>query len=298
VEITLRDGQMEVVSPFVSVKGAIQVPLLRKVAELNFYPLCLAAIHMNEEKLFFHYKAPLDTCEPYKIYYVLKEICQTADTYDDDFANKFKTTNLVEPKVTFFSGEQVDKAWSQTNLIIQEVMQYADFFESKRWYGFALDFLNTGIKRISYCVQPQGFLKNELTRAIDETMDKNVNVLDRVKRARAFLQQLVQLGKESFAKSMYQAEVFVADKWNDSFEHVKKGMTDSQGYVRQAISEQNYIGACNEAYYFMYNHLQYNYVSKGVFDIVEGGLRNAAGKEWNEAATILADTMQSVISLN
>src|SRR5690349_13621629 len=69
VKVSIKGDSIEVDSAFVNIKDALRVPLLRRVAELNFYPLGLSQIKLSGDNLNFHFKCTLDTCEPFKIYY-------------------------------------------------------------------------------------------------------------------------------------------------------------------------------------------------------------------------------------
>jgi hypothetical protein len=297
VDITLHDHLVEIYTPFVDITGAIRVPLLRKVAELNFYPLELASILMKENQLYFTYNTTLDTCEPLKIYYVLKEICRTADRYDDDFREKFKTKNLVEPKVEFYPPQDISKAWDALTKIAAETLAYANYFDGKRWYGFTVDTLIIGLKRITFSAQPQGYLKNEIDRVLAEMVNENLTVADRIQYGRALLNNIVQGGIHSFAKNLYEVETFVPDKWSTSLETIQKNTADSLARVKQAQVDQNYIGACIQSLYFIYDLFYYNYVPGNVETIFNDALANAAGKDWKDAAGIITSSMQDIVNV-
>jgi hypothetical protein len=296
VNMAIKNDSLEVNSPFVSTTGALRVPLLRRVAELNFYPLGLSQIKLAGENLNFEYRCTLDTCEPFKIYYVLKEICKTADQYDDDFREKFKTKNLVQPKVTQCTPQEADQAWTILQDIIADTLNFANYFDSQRWYNQTFDILNIGLKRIDYAVQPQGFLKNEIDRLIAEMSNQNANVMDRNKYARTLLAQLQQLPKEKLSESLYKSQVFVPEKWNLNHESTKKNLEGFAGNANKYLNEQNYIMAVMECLYAYYNLFFSNYVEKRISDEINAGLANASGKPWHEAAPALVYAMNNVMA--
>jgi len=295
VNINIQNNKVNVTCPFVDITGAMRVPLLRKVAELNFHPMQLSTIRMQDEKLNFHYQSELDTSEPYKTYYALQEICRTADQYDDDFRQKFKTKNILEPKVKHISSKEAEIAWKQVNEIISETIEFANYFDSKRWFGSSYDMLLIAIMRIDLCVQVQGFLKNEMERAIGDMNRKDLNVVDKNQYGRKFLDYVQKMGLESFASNLYEAEVFVPNKAMSSFENVKRSMEPSLKTVSKLLSEQNFIGATLEGLYYTYDLLHRNYVDKTVLSVLDSGLSNAAGKPWKEAAESLHHAMGSIV---
>ncbi|HEY3406140.1 MAG TPA: hypothetical protein VGK59_22290 [Ohtaekwangia sp.] len=294
VKISIQGDSIEVNSDFVNITGALRIPLLRKVAELNFYPLGLSQIRMSGDNLNFHYRCTLDTGEPFKMYYVLKEICKTADQYDDDFREKFKTKNLVEPKVVQCTQQEADQAWITLKDIINDTLTFANYFDSQRWYNQTFDILNIGLKRIDYAVQPQGFIKNEIERVNAEMGNQNTNVMDRNQYARTLLGQLQQMPKEQLAKSLYKSEIFVPEKWNLNLEGTQRNLDGFAANAQKYLNEQNYIMAVMECLYAFYNLFYSNYVEKHVSDEINAGLEAASGKNWNEAAPALVRSIMNV----
>lgn len=294
VNITLKDDIVEIVCPMVDIASATRIPLLRKAAELNFYPLSLAQMRLTSNQLSFYYTTTLDTCEPFKTYYVLKEICQTADRYDDEFCEKFKAKNLVEPKVTYLSAEQTDVAWSQVNEIINETFAFTAYFDSQRWFGSSLDFYTIALKRIDLCVHVQGFLKNELERTIGDLANGSLNVTERNQIGRKFLLQMQQMGKEAFAKNLYIAETFIPEKWRTNGEQVKNTIQEALKQTQKYHNEKSYIASCIESLYCIYDLFYKNNMDNSVNDILVMALNNAAGKSWEESSGILLNGLQSI----
>jgi hypothetical protein len=294
VKVAIKGDSVEVDSAFVNITDALRVPLLRRVAELNFYPLGLSQIRLTGDNLNFHFNCSLDTCEPFKIYYVLKEICKTADQYDDDFREKFKTKNLVEPKVIPCTPQEADKAWTATQEIVADTINVANYFDSQRWYNQTFDILNIGLKRLDYAVQPQGFLKNEIERVIAEMADQKINVMDRNKYARTMLSQIQQMTKEQLTKSLYKSEIFVPDKWNLNLESTQRNLDGFVANAQKYLKEQNGIMGVMESLYAFYNLFHSNYVEKRVSDEIHAALAAASGKPWQEASPILVNALQNV----
>ena len=298
VTITLNNQGVEINCPFVDISEAIKIPLLRRVAEINFYPLGLAEIRLNSNQLYFYYTTPLDTCEPLKMYYVLKEICQNADRFDDEFREKFKAKALVEPKVTPISTGQINTTWASVNDIITETYQFIEYFDSKRWYGSSLDFIIIALKRIDLCTQLQGHLKNEVKRVVTELTDNNVTVTDRVQNGRKFLAQIQQMDKDAFAKNLYEAESFVPEKWRGTVQRVKEDVKIPLEKVEKFHKDQNYIGSCIESLYSIYDMFYQTNMDLAINEILIGSLTMASGKSWQDASGILLTGLQTVANIN
>jgi hypothetical protein len=298
VSIKVNNGVLDVSCPLVDISSATRIPLLRRVAELNFYPLVLAQIKLaSSHQLSFHYSSTLNTSEPFKTYYVLKEICLTADRYDDEFREKFKAKSLVEPKVKYFSPAQTDLAWAQVNEIINETFQFITWCDAQRWFGSSLDFTVIGLKRISFCSQLQGFLKSEIDRIIADITNPQINFNERLQNGRNFLAQIQSAGKESFVKNLYLAEVFVPEKWSMNVEQVKKSIETAVVTINKSYQERNYIGGSIQALYCIYDLFNKNNMDHATNTILVNALSAASGKSWQESSGILLGGLQTIQNL-
>jgi len=298
VHISIKDQMIEINCPLVDITDATRIPLLRKVAELNFHPLTVSQIKLSGNQLVFHFKCAVDTAEPYKMYYIMKEICQTADRYDDEFREKFKAKNILEPKIVQLSEEQKEQAWRQTNEIINENAQYLAYFDSQRWYGSSVDFLVIALKRIDLCTQIKGYLRTELDRVLAELTNNNVTAAERIQLGKNFLHHIQEAGKDSFVKNIYQAEVFIPEKWRTSAEQAKTNTEATLNQVQKYHNDKNYIGAAIEALYSIYDLFYKNNMDNIVNAILFDALANAAGKSWEETSGILLNGLRSISTIH
>ena len=122
VSLKIENDRLNITAPFLALPKKGRVPLLRQVANLNFNDMDLAQIELKDEKFHFKYSCPLALAQPYKIYYVLEEICRTGDKYDDEFETKFGAQRIYEPKVTPFDAETLDKVYEVIQLSCKECM--------------------------------------------------------------------------------------------------------------------------------------------------------------------------------
>lgn len=298
VTIKITGDTIAVTCPLADITNAVRIPVLRRIAELNFSPLVLAQVKLMGNQLVFNYSATLDTCEPYKMYYVLREICQTADRYDDELIEKFKAANLQEPKIKKPSPEQIDVVWNSVLEIIQETNTYIQYFNGNNWYGSSLDILMLACKRIDLCAQIQGFTKTELERIIATLGDTKINTHDRILAGQKFLQQIQASGKEAFQKNLYEAEVFVPEKARINGEQVKNIV---KGYHEQVVkfhNDKNHIGSCIESLYCYYDLFYKNSMDHAINALLLEALGNAAGKTWQDASPVLMAGLQTIVNTN
>jgi hypothetical protein len=290
VNISITNSEMLITCPFMNISEAIKLPLLRRVTELNFHPLVLAQIRLKEDKLEFHFSSALQLAEPFKIYEVLREICRYADWYDDEFREKFKAKNLVEPKVTYLPDTESEKAWQQTNSIADETLSIVQYFESQRWYGYASDYLVIGLKRIDLLLQTQGFLKNELETAIENTHSASGG-LD---KGKDFFSKLKKGGKDALAKNLYQAVTFIPEKWRTNLHHIQQGTEGTISSAEYHHKNLNYIASCNVMHFYIYDLFYKNNLDAHVNETLLQGLAEASGKTWKDASSALLNALKKL----
>lgn len=298
VTIKITGETVNITCPLVDITNATRVPLLRRIAELNFSPLNLAQVKLTGNQLTFNYTATLDTCEPYKMYYVLREICQTADRYDDEFIEKFKATNLQPPKIKKPASDQLDLAWNSVLEIIHETNAYVQYFNGNNWYGSSLDMLVLACKRIDLCTQVQGYTKNELEQTIGMLGDGKLSTQERIQNCQKFLQKIETAGKEAFQKNLYESEVFVPEKTRTNGEQVKNIVKGVYEQVVKFHNDKNYIGSCIESFYCYYDLFYKNSMDHSVNNVLLEALGNASGKTWQDASPVLMAGLQTIVNTN
>lgn len=139
VNLEIKEDSIEINAPFLKIPAKSLIPLMRQVAEINFNTLVLAQIIIEGDEIFFRFNSPLELCEPYKLYRVLEEICIQADANDDVFIEKFGAQRFSQMEIEPFTEEQNDLCWVKFQEYLQEAINYADYFESKRMEYFGWD---------------------------------------------------------------------------------------------------------------------------------------------------------------
>lgn len=81
VNITLENNLFKVHTPFLKLPAEAKIPLMRRVAEINFGVLSLPQIYLKGDELYFYFQCPVEMCYPYKVYDILREICSNADFF-------------------------------------------------------------------------------------------------------------------------------------------------------------------------------------------------------------------------
>lgn len=295
VEIEITNQLLKIKAPFLKVGNTHKIPVFRRIAEINFSPLNLAQIKYNNDELDFYYETPLHLCEPYKIYYVLEEICHKADNYDDEFKEAFDVTSLHEPKITPYSENELETIWNKFNSFLEEAYAYFDYFDKERLSYFNWDIINITLKKMDYCMSPQGKLRTDIEREIiNLRSEDSINI--RIQKGKQFLQFLRSMTREQFLENFYIAETFIPIKSRSEIDHLKKNLEHTLKIANDEIIKSDHIGATFTLLLSFYDMLYYNMVPKEVYLKTQSTLEEAANKPWKEAAAILFKGMTAIMN--
>ncbi|MEE9361230.1 MAG: hypothetical protein V3U92_01380 [Cellulophaga sp.] len=295
VSITQTDSEVLVKCPFLNIENAKKVPLMRRLAEIKMHPLNLTNVTLEDNLVYFSFSCPINLCEPYKIYAVLREICYYADSYDDEFIEKFGATHLQEPKTTPFSGELKQEAFTNYQKIIEEGIQRFDHYMEKRHVNNAWYTLNVTLKRIAFYAEPQGYLRTVLEKTIDGIFDRNRPFQNRLLNGKASLEKLKSYASDKFSEDLYQIETFIPHKYNSKKENIRENWEDSYTSAQDMIAHAKFEDASNVLQSCFYDLFYYNLVDESISKPITDVMTQANGLDWNEAAPILLKGMEAIM---
>lgn len=295
VNIRLDDEKFSVTAPFVALPEKGRVPLLRQVAGLNFNAMDLAMIYLRENRLGFEYSCPIQLIEPYKIYYVLEEICRTGDKYDDEFEAKFGAQRIYEPKVTPYDDETVERIYNDLQLSCKECLDAVKYFESSRKYGYMWNVVATTMLKFMYFAQPQGQLLNEMQKAIREMDREDLPLPDIAAQGKAVIVKLQEMSREELAKHLYFVETFIPAKRRSNLKNIQENFGDCYKKVSAYMESDDYMTACTMMVYKFYEMYYYNNLQEDVNRVVAAALKKASAQPWEQAATLLYEAMEAIM---
>jgi len=296
VHLSIENQQFQVTAPFLTLPTTHNVPLLRQVAQINIFPLNLSTISLEEDRLIFKYSCPLELCEPYKIYNVLREICAYADAYDDEFITKFNAIRVHKPNLKPFSDENKDKAWKQVQAYIAETVRYVDYFEKKRMVELCVDMITIALMKIDYYTAPQGILRTDIEKTVSLMQDQDIPVTDKIRKGKERIDSLKNYNPQNFKKALYTAEMFIPLKFNFTNEMIDPYFQAFYEPVQNDIANRNYIGAVTTLQTAFLN-LFYHYIfPDDVQEILTDALTESRGKSWEKAAIILKEALENVLN--
>ncbi len=295
VTIRLDDEKLVITAPFVALPEKGRIPLLRQVAGLNFNAMDLAVIYLRDDRLFFEYSCPIQLIQPYKIYYVLEEICRTGDKYDDEFETKFGAKRIYEPKVTPYSAKEVDKIYNALQLSCKECMDAVKYFEPARKYGYIWNIIDTTLMKFMYFAHPQGQLLNDMQKAIYEMDRDDIPLPDITAQGKAVIEKLQKMTKEELAEDLYYVETLIPSKRRFNLQNIQDNFEDSYKRISAYMEGEDYMTACIMMLYKFYEMYYYNNLQEDVNRVVAKVLEQTSAQSWEDAAPVLYKAMEAIM---
>lgn len=299
IHVSVKGNTFSVQAPFLRVTAATnKVALFRKIAEVNFNPLTLSQIHLSDDTLWFEYEMPIELCQPYKVYDVLREISVYADDYDDEFVEKYTADFYKEANVQPLAGEEIEKVWGQISGILTEYQEYSSFFKEKRWDAFQWDIIVISMLKIVNMPYVHGTLRTKLQEYVYNMFNGQIDFQHRIDKGTNFMLKLCVKSKEEFMKDIYHADAFISLKWRSSVQILQDDVKRLESTVTKYVNDGDNFSLC---YFLQYNFLYmlYNFNveelhKNAIYDVLE----RVSGLEPQQAAPKLLKTYYNFLNGN
>lgn len=181
------------------------VPVMRRLLDQNF-SLYYSRYSLDGERLCMRFDSDIETANPNKLYYALKELATKADKQDDQLVQDFSSLQSLDAD----HAEQLPNAEMETKFAfmqkwITETLDYVKTLDADKFSGGISYLLLVLSFRLDYLISPEGSFRIELEKiplmyfVKDEkpATEKNLAMI-------AGFQGLLAKSKEEFAKNLYR----------------------------------------------------------------------------------------------
>lgn len=296
VNVKIENDTIKIDAPFLKIPKENRVPLLRQIANLNMNNMLLAQIYLRGDELYFEYSCPINLAEPFKIYYVLDDICYSGDKYDDEFVSKFKATRINEPKIIPYDEKTINSIYENIQKLYEECMEATEEFEKERKYGFAWNIIDTTLREIMYFAQPQWQLLNDMNKAAwDLDRDESVPLTTIVSDWKTYLEKLKNTPKEKLAQDLYFIETFIPPKRRSTLQNIQENFKWIREKVVTYYAQNDYMSVSIIIVNKFYQMYFYNDVQDDINNVVVNALKQSSAKEWEKAAPFLYTAMKNIM---
>lgn len=291
VIVKLEDNQVKITAPFVKIPEKKFLPIFRKCTELNFKVMTLPQIVIQDNYLIFQYTMPIDLCEPYKLYDVLRDIAQNADKYDDEFVEKFGAERIMQPMISNYDNAKMADIVANCKAIAKETLAHIDYFEGKRRMRNACDALYVGLKRMDYYCEPSGMLYKKLDDALSAMFNRDNDWIAKLKQGKQFLASFETMTQDEIKEDVFVGFSLMPLKRNASRNFLEDYI---ENHLNETISLHNsadYIGSTYYGLYTLYSILANYNLEEHSKNAIEYSLKKAANQPWEDASDTLLEVM-------
>ncbi len=295
INIHLGKREVYIFSNFLTVPAEQRLPMLRQVAEMNSSRLMLPRFVLDGDQLRIEYRCSTSQSHPYKIFTVLRNICQVGDRYDDEFIEKFGATRAYTPQVVPYSTRDVNYIFKAVQTLCKQSLEAIDMYSRQRFYGNAMQVLATAICQIYYVANPQGGLVNKINRAISMLSSDDIPILDQLKKGVTTLQEIQLLSKDELASNLYHVNILVSPNMRGTLQTLQKKLADVFKMSLERIQFKDYEQVALRLTYAIYR-LFYEYdIPDNINIVLTKGLKQASGKPFKEASITLLQTIDHLM---
>jgi hypothetical protein len=199
------------------------VPVMRRLLEQNF-SLYYSRYSLDGERLCMRFDSDIDTANPNKLYYALKELATKADKQDDLLVQDFSSLQTLDTEhIEAIPDAEKETKFAFMQKWISETLQYIQTLDAEKFSGGIAYLLLTLSFKIDYLICPEGALQAELekipilyfTKDEKPAMEKNSAMTEafqklQAKPAAEFFKNLFR-NKSSFAIVAPQTQKTIAD---------------------------------------------------------------------------------------
>jgi len=297
IYITIKDGKISITAPFLKTPEKKENILLRQIAEINFSILCLSQIELKNNELYFTYETEIELTEPYKIYYVIDEICYYADYYDDIFINEIGAERIKNMEVTDYSEKDKTFLFNKFTEYIDEGLQYIDFFISNRWFSLGLDSACITLMKIDYFMNPQGKLVTDIQKAINNTYKKDIPLSDVMENAKKDITKLKDYDFKKFSNNIYKPFFLIPVKKRSTLSVIQSKVKTDYENAKKDYDSSAYISSALFSLFTIYNLFYNNTLPIKIEDFLNNGLKNVSSKDWKITSEKLLNTLTQLMGM-
>jgi hypothetical protein len=146
---------------------APSVPVMRRLLEMNF-TLYYTRYALNNERLCMMFDSDIETCNPSKLYYGLKELATKADKQDDLLVQDFTSLKAVDTEhITELSQTEKEIKYRHLQTWIKETLELVETVDADKYSGGIAYLLLALAYRIDFLLVPEGRFLLDLEKIVD-----------------------------------------------------------------------------------------------------------------------------------
>ena len=259
IKIELDDRYFKLYTEIVAIDSNTQlIPLLRKVAEVNFSLLDFSHIVYDDDKIYIDYQLELHRCKPNIINWVFQEIIFNADELCNEFIYKYGATDINAIAKNRLNQSQKTKTIKQIRLYLDEFSKYEKELEKDGKSDFVWDMVIITLYKLANMSYINGYLKFELMQKLSMIHDRDIDFYERIKQGKTFINELQEKNDKFYEDILYFREDLVSMLKFSNTDILKSWFED---YGENLVKMENSNDYFSMSYYMeaMFLRVIYNY---------------------------------------
>ena len=183
------------------------VPVMRRLLEMNFN-LYYSRYALEGEKLCVCFDSDIETANPSKLYYGLKELSTKGDKQDDLLVQDFSTLQRIDTEhIMAIPNEEKEIKYHWLQKWISETLSYVKTLDADKFSGGIAYLLLALAYRIDYLIVPESTILHDLEKIVElyfkkddrQTTEKNRDMMDS-------FEKLNNRSKEEVFEALYRSK--------------------------------------------------------------------------------------------
>jgi hypothetical protein len=182
------------------------VPVMRRLLEMNF-ALYYSRYSLNNSTITMFFKSDIETANPSKLYYGLKELATKADKQDDLLVQDFTTLEAVDTEhIQEIPLQEKKTKFTYFKKWIQDTTDLINKIDADKYSGGIAYLLLALAYRIDYLIRPEGKLLREIEKIVEIYFKKDDRpVTEKNQEMADCFQRLLAKDEEEFFPYLFRS---------------------------------------------------------------------------------------------
>ena len=235
------------------------IPVMRRLLEMNF-KLYYSRYALDDERLCMRFDSDIETANPNKLYYGLKELSTKGDKQDDLLVQDFASLQTIDTEhIIEVPSQEKEIKFRWLQKWINDTISYTKTLEADKFSGGIAYLLLALAYRIDYLITPEGNILHNLEKIVEiyfkkderQTIEKNRDMIaefEKLKnRTKEEILATLYRSKHTFAIVSPQNYKSIADAIYNANQNIKWYSDNNYPLVAAQIAEYG-IGYCQYSY--------------------------------------------------
>jgi hypothetical protein len=235
------------------------VPVMRRLLEGNF-TLYYSRYAMSDERLCMRFDSDIETANPSKLYYGLKELATKADKQDDLLVQDFSSLQSFDIEhVIEISAEEKEIKFTWFQKWINDCLSYIKTLDLDKFSGGIAYMLLALAYRIDYLIVPEGKVLREIEKVVDIYFKKDERTVPEKNRDMIVeFDKLRSFSKEEVFNTLYRSKHTFAIVSPQSWKTIADGIYTANQNINW-YRDNNYPSIAAQISEYSIGHAQFSY---------------------------------------